>query len=123
MTTSITEVITRYTQKNNIVYGLAKKIVEFVSNYDTEELRMRELYNWLIACNYPKHVVRKGIHDARLQGPGPDPDKKKRTLPFVTTHTSNMTSSNIVKLSNQLIENVTDDRLQTAFENTNVVLA
>ena len=29
--------------KNKIVYGLAKKIVEFVSNYETEEIRMKEL--------------------------------------------------------------------------------
>ena len=109
--------------KNNIVYGLAKKIVEFVSNYETEEIRMQELSTWLIACNYPKHIVRKGIHDARLQGPGPDPSRKKRTLPFVTTHTSNMASNNIVELSNQLIENATDNRLQTAFKDTKVVLA
>ena len=82
--------------KNNIVYTLAKKIVEFVSNYETETSRMKELENWLIACNYPINVIRKGIHNARLQGPGPDPSHKKRTLPFVTTHYSNITSNEVV---------------------------
>ncbi len=109
--------------KNNIVYGLAKKIVEFVSNYETEEIRMKELEEWLITCKYPKDVIRKGIHNARLQGPGPNPENKKRTLPFVTTHHSNINSSDIVKLSNKLIENVEDNRMKTAFGNTKVVLA
>ena len=109
--------------KNNIVYGLAKKVVEFVSNYDNEEERMNELSGWLRACGFPENVIRKGIHDARLQGPGPNPKHKKRTLPFVTTHSSNMNSQNIVELSNQLLDNVEDERLITAFNNTKVVLA
>ena len=109
--------------KNNIVYGLAKKIVEFVSNYETEEIRLKELEVWLTACKYPKDVIKKGIHNARLQGPAPNPKNKKQTLPFVTTNYSNMSSTEIVKLSNKFIENVEDNRLKTAFGNTNVVLA
>ena len=109
--------------KNNIVYGLAKRIVEFVSDYDTENERMKELHDWLIKCNYPEEVIRKGIRNARLQGPGPDPRKKKKTLPFLSTHSSNISSNNIVRLSNQLIENAVDDRVRSAFDNTKVVLA
>ena len=109
--------------KNNIVFGLAKKIVEFVSNYETEETRLAELYEYLIDCNYPPSIVRKGIHDARLQGPGPNPDKKRKTIPFVSTHSSNLKSDRTVKLSNQLLENVNDERLKSAFQNSKIVLS
>ena len=81
------------------------------------------LYDYLVACNYPPDVVRKGIHNARLQGPGPDPAKKPQTIPYVTTHSSNLKSERIVKMSNQLIQNVEDVRLKSAFQNTKVVLA
>ena len=109
--------------KNNIVYTLAKKIVEFVSNYETENERLGELEEWLIACNYPRDVVKKGIHNARLQGPGPNPVHKKKTLPFVSTHYSNINSNEIVKFSNNLIDNVQDERLKSVFNNTKVVLS
>ena len=109
--------------KKNIVYGLAKKIVEFVSNYDTEQLRLDQLYDYLIACNYPPAIVRKGIRNARLQGPGPDPAKKVQTIPFISTHSSNLKSERIVKESNQLLQDAQDTRLKTAFKNSKVVLA
>ena len=109
--------------KKNIVYGLAKKIVEFVSNYDTEQQRLDELYEYLVACNYPPAIVRKGIHNARLQGPGPDPSKKFQTIPYISTYSNNFKSDRIVKLSNQLLQNADDDRLKTAFRNSKVVLA
>lgn len=84
---------------------------------------MNELRTWLTSCKYPIRVINKGIHDARLQGPGPNPENKKRTLPFVTTHHSNISSNKIVQLSNQLLGNTVDNRLQTAFGNTQIVLA
>lgn len=109
--------------KKNIVYGLAKKIVEFVSNYTTEQQRLDELYEYLVACNYPPTIVRKGIHNARLQGPAPNPAKKVQTIPFISTFTSNLKSERIVKISNQLLQDSQDDRLKTAFNNSKVVLA
>jgi hypothetical protein len=109
--------------KKNIVYGLAKKIVEFVSNYDTEERRLQELYDFLIACDYPPSVIRKGIRNARLQGPGPNPANKQQTIPFITTNSSNYNSNQIVQRSNTLLNNVNDDRLKSAFQNSKVVLA
>ena len=109
--------------KKNIVYGLAKKIVEFVSNYDTEQQRLEELYDYLVACNYPAGIVRKGIHNARLQGPAPDPSKKLQTIPYISTHTSNLKSERIVKMSNQLLQDVQDDRLKRAFRDSKIVLA
>ena len=52
-----------------------------------------------------------------------NPALKQKTLPFVTTHCSNMNSQHIVKLSNELLQNASDDRLKTAFKDTKVVLA
>ena len=109
--------------KDNIVYGLAKKIVEFVSDYDREEQRLRELHDFLIACNYPGHVVRKGIRNARLQGPGPDPENKRHTIPFVTTNCSNLNSQRTVKLANELLQGTQNERLQNVFKNSKIVMA
>ena len=102
---------------------LARKIVEFVYIYENEELRLKQLEGYLIACDYPPQVVKKGIHNARLQGPGPDPEKKRQTIPFVTTHNSNMKIDRTVKLSNQLLHNATDHRLQAAFQDSQIVMA
>ena len=55
--------------KDNIPFNLAKKIIVFVTNSDKMELRLRELEAWLIECNYPRSIINKGIHNARLQGP------------------------------------------------------
>ena len=101
--------------KKNIVYGLAKKIVEFVSNYETEEMRLSELKEWLLTSGYPEKTVIKGIRNARLQGPAPAPKAKKQTIAFITTHSSNLDNSRTVKLSNQLLENASDDRIKAAF--------
>ena len=109
--------------KKNIVYGLAKRIVEFVSDYAMEEERMNELYDYLIACKYPPSVIKAGIRNARLQGPGPDPANKKQTIPFVTTHSSNYNSRQIVRKSNTLLNNAQDDRMKAAFRDAKVVLA
>ena len=97
--------------------------MEFVSDYDTEEKRLTELYDYLIKCDYPPSVIKKGIRNARLQGPGPNPASKQKTLPFVTTHCSNMNSQHTVQLSNKLLQNTNNDRLKTAFKDTKVVLA
>ena len=109
--------------KDNIVFGLAKKIVEFVSDYNKEEQRLAELHDYLIACEYPSTVVRKGIRNAQLQGPAPDPSKKRDTIPFVTTHTSNLKNDRTVKLANQLLKNTENERLKAAFGNSQVVTA
>ena len=109
--------------KKNIVYNLAKRIIIFVSNPSMEEKRLNELKNWLLSCNYPVKVINRGFHNAKLQGPAPDPKLKNNTIPFITTHTSNLDSSKTVKLCNELLKNTKDDNLRRIFEKSNVVLA
>ena len=52
--------------KNNIPYGLAKRIVIIVSNEKKAEQRLNEHTKWLTDCNYPLKIIQKGIHNAKL---------------------------------------------------------
>ena len=62
---------------------------------------MDELYEYLVACDYPPAIVRKGIHNARLQGPGPDPSKKLQTIP---QQLNSMIGKDFSRLANTLGE-------------------
>ena len=109
--------------KDNIPYGLAKRIIVFCSNPTTEQKRLLELRQWLLNCGYPKKVIDKGFHNARLQGPAPAPRNKADTLPMVTTFYSNYFCNNISKLSNTLLTSSSNDRIKEVFGSTKTVLA
>ena len=109
--------------KRNIPYNLAKRIIVFCSNSDTEQTRLNELKHWLLACNYPLSVVLKGFHNAKLQGPAPNPDLKEVTLPFVTTHYCNYDSQNITQRCNTLLRSSKNERVNEVFANHKTVLA
>ena len=59
--------------KKNIPYNLAKRIIVFCSDSNTEKNRLRDLKTWLLKCNYPNDVIEKAYHNAKLQGPAPKP--------------------------------------------------
>ena len=63
--------------KNNIPYTLSKRIIIFVSEEDKMEYRLNEMKSFLTKCGYPNDLIEKGIHNAKLQGPAPEPMKKK----------------------------------------------
>ena len=100
--------------KNNIPFTLAKKIVVFCSSQFVEQ-RLSELRRSLLACKYPPHIINKGFHNARLQGPAPDPSKKTSPLAFVTTYTSNLDSNKTLTTTKNLLERVQDERLKNIF--------
>ena len=108
--------------KNNIPYTLAKKIIVFCSSRFVD-MRLEELRKSLLACGYPAHVISKGFHNAKLQGPAPDPSKKKKSLPFVTTYNSNLDSRKILSTTKGLLSNVRDERLKEIFSDHSPVLA
>ena len=108
--------------KKNIPYNLAKRIIVFCSDSNTERNRLSELESWLLRCNYPRNVIRKAFHNAKLQGPAPKP-KKSNTIPFVTTFTSNYNCGNIPKISERLLKNSTSERTKNIFKDTRTVLA
>ena len=81
---------------------------------------MRE---WLYKSNYPKFIVDKALHNAKLQGPAPPPSFKKDIIPFVTTNCSNYASQSIVKKANMLLENCPDPGTRELFANKQVIQA
>ena len=109
--------------KRNIPYNLAKRIIVFVSNSEKEEMRLAQLKDWLEDCYYPNDVIGKAFHNAKLQGPAPDPVSKNKVLPLVSTYCSNYTNTEVVKKANIMIQNCNNDAVKKVFENTKVVLA
>ena len=109
--------------RNNIPYNLAKRIIVFCSDFETEELRLSELKQWLLDCNYPSSIIEKGFKNAKLQGPAPDPSLKKTSLPFVTTYYSNFSSHNIAKKCDRLLSESNSDRINHVFGNQRSALA
>ena len=112
--------------KDNIPYGLAKKLIAFVPDYDRLEHRLSELKTWLIKRNYPSHIIDKKIHCARLEGPAPPPmtnENSNNKLIFTTTYTNNYSQQNTVEQINALFRLPRTDRIKTVFGNCRTMLA
>ena len=108
--------------KENIPYNLAKRIIVFVTNSEKMEHRLKEMEKWLIECGYPLQLIKKKVHNARLQGPAPKPDNCKNTMPFVTTYMSNVDSKPLMNTVRTLIESTKTPRLQEVFKQVKVVV-
>ena len=106
--------------KKNIPYVLAKIIIIFTSNFEKEESHLRDLKKWLLKCNYPPKLIKKGIHNAKLQGPAPKPTSDV-TLSLVTTYYGNYDLTNFVKTSNNLLKRSRNERIREVFENSKTV--
>ena len=87
------------------------------------ETRLNELKEWLLACNYPLKLINKQFHNAKLQGPAPQPKPTTAVLPYVTTHFSNLDSQRIVQLCNNRLSTSTNSRIQEVFGDSKTVLA
>ena len=84
------------------------------------EKNLQDLNMWLLNCGYPKEIIHRGIHNARLQGPAPPP-AQKITIPFISTYYSNFESSNIIDTAKSLIQNSKNTRIQAAFNNVEFI--
>lgn len=109
--------------KNNIPFGLAKRIICFVSNPTVMEQRLNQLKAWLTCCNYPEHIIKKSFHNARLQGPAPKPVDKNDVIPFITTFASNLSTSNMTNEIRTLISRRIHGRLGDLLKDVKVVAA
>ena len=109
--------------KNNIPFGLAKRIIVFCSDALTEQKCLHELREWLLRCDYPPKIIDKAFHNAKLQGPAPAPKEKGNTLPLVTTNYANYNCNYISQLSNKLLTSSNSERIIEVFGSTNTVLA
>ena len=87
------------------------------------EFRLNQLRSWLHRCNYPKGVVEKGIHNARLQGPAPQPADKRDILPLITTFASNLDTKPVTHSVRSLIDSKQHGRIGDILRNLKVVAA
>ena len=109
--------------KDNIPYNFFKKIIVFTSDSVKEKAEIERMKKWLYNSGYPKNVINRGLHNARLQGPAPDPSKKKAIIPFVTQNCSNYSCSSIKKKLSQMIEHCPDDATRKFFQSRKIVEA
>ena len=102
---------------------MAKRIIVFTSNSNKEKKELNNLRKWLIDSKYPPKVIDKAFHNAKLQGPAPNPKNKKEVIPFVTTYNNTFSNKNIVKQANLLLTRCPDKETKKIFENKEVVLS
>ena len=109
--------------KNNIPFNFFKKIIVFTSDVQKERVEIEKMKTWLYKCGYPKYIIDKGLHNARLQGPAPAPSSKKDIIPFVTQNCSNYSCSAVVKKLKLLVEKCPDQSTREFFETKDIVQA
>ena len=109
--------------KDNIPYGFFKKIIVFTSNSEKEKADIERMKNWLYKSGYPKYIVDKGLHNAKLQGPAPDPRTKKDIIPFVTQNCSNYSCKSIVKKFTLMVDSCPDENTKAFFQGKEIVQA
>lgn len=109
--------------KNNIPYTLAKRVIVFTSDSNKEKTELNKLRKWLTESNYPTKIIDKAFHNAKLQGPAPNPKEKKELIPLISTYCSNYSNKSIIKEANLLLENCPDEETKKCFKNKKVILA
>ena len=109
--------------KDNIPYNFFKKIIVFTSDPRKEAIEIERMRTWLHNSGYPKYVVDKGLHNARLQGPAPAPGNKRDIIPFVTQNCSNYSCTSITKKLQLMIDKCPDDSTRNFFKTKQVVQA
>ena len=108
--------------KQNIPYTLAKRIMVFTSNPEKESSNLNDLKKWLLTCGYPKKLIQKKFHNAKLQGPANCP-KKNNTISMVSTFSSNYDVMPILNKTKDLLKNVKDQKLKEVFYEAQLVLS
>ena len=106
--------------KINIPYTLAKRIYLLTSESEWIQRNLAQLRVFLIDRKYPTNVIDRGIHNALLQGPAPEPRPRKK-IPLVTTFYSNHDCRNVINVTSNFIANSRNKRIQDAFRNTEFI--
>ena len=100
---------------DKIPFNFFKKIIVFTSDSRKEKIEIERMKKWLMRSGYPSHVVEKGLHNAKLQGPAPNPSKKKDIIPFVTQNSSNFSCNAVTRKLKQMIEHCPDEDTKLFF--------
>ena len=110
--------------KDNIPYGLAKKIIVFVSEDDRVHSRLKQMRSWLIKCNYPVNIIDKGFRNAQLQGPAPEPhNNMNNKIIFTSKYISNFSHENTVRQINSVLNLTKSEKINEIFSNCTTMLA
>ena len=109
--------------KDNIPYGMAKKIIVFTSDPQKEHEELERLKGWFLEKNYPLKMIKKAFHNAKLQGPAPNPANKKQVIALTSTYSSNYTNKDIAKQANILLNDCPDDTTRRCFSTKQVIAA
>ena len=110
--------------KDNIPYGLAKKIIVFVSDDEKIQFRLQQMKSWLLRCNYPLKIINKCFHNAKLQGPAPEPRKNiKNKLIFTSKFISNFSHENTVRQIDNILKFTKSERINNIFNDCNTMIA
>ena len=108
--------------KENIPFNLAKRIIIFVTDPEKMEFRLKELEYWLLQCGYPLKLIKKKIHNARLQGPAPKPKNVKNIIPIVTTYMSNFNIKPLINTIRTTIQKKKSPHLENVFKDVDIVI-
>ena len=107
---------------HNIPYTLAKRIIVFVSDDKLVDKRLFDLRLWLKRCGYPKVVIDRAFHNAKLQGPAPQKSTTENTIPFISTHASNINMQSTLNVFKSLLSTIKSEHLKSVFKDTRIVL-
>ena len=107
--------------KDNLPYGLAKKIIAFDRN--RMQFRLNQMKNWLLKCNYPLKIINKGFHNVKLQGPAPEPHKDvNKKLIFTSKYVRNYSHTNTVHQISSILKKTKSKRPKTKDQTANYVI-
>ena len=108
--------------KENIPYCLAKRIIVITSKEDDVKTNLAHLQKCLLARGYPLETIKRGFHNAQLQGPAP-PKSENKLIPLISTYYSNYSNKTVIEVAKQLITTSKDERVKKAFKDTNFLEA
>ena len=85
------------------------------------ETRLEQLKSWLLKCKYPKNIIDKGFHNARLQGPAQQKVNKDNITTFTHPHMSNLDFKSIINTASSMLKSAKSDNIRNLFENIKII--
>ena len=86
-------------------------------------MRLVELKQWLLNCNYPEKLIEKKFHCAQLRGPANQVKDRDSVIPLISTYYNNYSMQNVCKTANSLIKGVRSEHLRNVFQDCQIIHA
>ena len=94
-----------------------------MSNPEKFIIHLDELRQFLKECKYPEDVISKGIFNAKLQGPAPNPERSKNVILFVTAYYPNIDNKSFMQTVKNKFENIRNEHLKSIYKDRNFILS